>query len=437
MLSRILYLSPDLLRRGWPFFLVYLALFSALTLADGLSLTLFVQRVGADALPIYQAVASVGVLLAVAWYLGNVERVCAGRLFVWILALPGTAVAAVWALVGWFELSGSWLGLLFVGRELGFALVLLHFGTYLQRYFSRDELSRAMPVIYAGGRFGGIAAGAVLEHLGGVWGPSRLLPLVLLLFALGGLGILWIQRRRVPRADLPGLSPGEPPRGADPSAVHSPQGFFRFVLANPLMFWISASTVAYFSCRTFLAFRYNTCFESSFASEAEMASFLGRYTQYALAASLVLQLLVINRWIDRVGLPAAQLTYAALLLAAALLGSLPVTLATAVFARLVEGELRYGLRNPISQLIVNQFSRALRIRARAWSLGLLIPLSTLASSLLLSALLQRGWVEIAAVLTGCLGCGYFVASLALAKQLTPTAARSPNPPAENALPSQV
>src|SRR3712207_8886041 len=39
------------LRRLWPFFLLYLALFAALTLADGFSLSLFVQRVGAEHLP--------------------------------------------------------------------------------------------------------------------------------------------------------------------------------------------------------------------------------------------------------------------------------------------------------------------------------------------------------------------------------------------------
>jgi len=55
--GRLLYVSPGLLRRGWPFFALYLVLFAALTLVDGLSLTLFVQQVGADWLPGYQAFA--------------------------------------------------------------------------------------------------------------------------------------------------------------------------------------------------------------------------------------------------------------------------------------------------------------------------------------------------------------------------------------------
>src|SRR2546421_237459 len=70
-------------------------------------------------------------------------------------------------------------GVLFVTREIAFTLVLMHFGTYLQDYFTRSELNRVLPVIYGGGRVGGIAGGWLLEHLSGTLGPLNVVPVFL------------------------------------------------------------------------------------------------------------------------------------------------------------------------------------------------------------------------------------------------------------------
>jgi hypothetical protein len=69
----------------------------------------------------------------------------------------------------------------------------------------------------------------------------------------------------------------------------------------------------------------------------------------------------------------------------------------------VESELRFGLRNPIMQLIANKFSKPLRVRARAWTFGVVTPLSTLASSFLLGGMAAAGlvlWIPTAGVLCG-------------------------------------
>jgi ATP/ADP translocase len=415
VISRLLYVSPDLLRRGWPFFALYLVLFAALTLVDGLSLTLFVQGVGADCLPYCHAVSALCVLLAVGAYLAGVDDLHPGTVFLVILSAPMALFAMVWVLICRLDAGGSWLGLLFVGRELAFALVLLHFGTYLQHYFTREDLNRVMPVVYAGGRVGGIAGGATLEYLCAAVNPADLLLVAVGMLGAGVLSVILIGRRLAALGE-PERRPPEPRSPSDSEeaiAAQSFRDFLRFVLSNPLMFWITVTTIAYFFCRAFLNFRYSQFFETAFADDVEMASFLGRYTKYALTASLLLQLFCISRLIAWVGLKGAHMTYAVLLVAAALLGGLEMTLSTAVFARLVEGELRYGLRNPTAQLIVNQFSRVLRIRARAWSLGLLIPVSTFTASLILAAMVRAGFTAGIGLLTAGLGLGYLFASAGL------------------------
>jgi ATP/ADP translocase len=404
MFSRILYLEPGQLRRGLPFFALYLLLFAALTLADGLSLTLFVQHVGAAELPRYYGISALCVLFAVGAYLQWAERIGSGRVFAAIIIGPMVLLALVWCAVYLCGASREWLGLLFMAREISFALVLLHFGTYLQDYFTRAELNRVMPIIYAGGRVGGIAGGALLEHLSAVVHPAHLLLVAAGMLALGLVGVSWIGRRVV-TVDEPPIAATRESNSAtaerttmEAAALNSPRDFLRFVWANPLMFWITATTIFYFMCRTFLNFRYSQFFEGAFADDVAMAAFLGRYTQWALLGSLLLQLLIINRWINRVGLAGAHLTYAVLLCAAALLGGLEMTLASA-------------------QLIVNQFSKAMRIRARAWSLGLLIPLSTCAASIMLAGLGEVGWLSWAGILTAVWGVVYLLSSWGLVRGL--------------------
>lgn len=90
-----------------------------------------------------------------------------------------------------------------------------------------------------------------------------------------------------------------------------------------------------------------------------------------------------------------------------------------------EAELRFGLRNPIMQLITNKFAKSLRVRVRAWSLGL--PLATLLSSIVLGILVNRGqaaWVP--RVGAGC-GLLYLAGSLGLVQSFSENTAPVPAP----------
>src|SRR5690606_2043453 len=165
MVSRLLYLEPGQLRRLAPFFGLYLLLFAALTLADGLSLTLLIKQAGPEQLPRIQGLAAVATLAATFLYLCRANAAPSATVFQWILAGPLLLFGLLWVAIHGMQVDSEWLGGLLIGRELAFALVLLHFGTYLQDFFAREELNRVMPIVYAGGRLGGIGGGMLLEHL--------------------------------------------------------------------------------------------------------------------------------------------------------------------------------------------------------------------------------------------------------------------------------
>jgi ATP/ADP translocase len=416
MLNRLLYLRDGELARLLPFFGLYLLLFGAFSLADGLAFALFVQRVGAAGLPTVYGIVAAANFAAMALYLWLAESLGSTRTFVALLCGTALVFGVAWIFLHSAGSHLAWYYLLYVARDLTFTLMLMHFGTFLQDYFTRNEMNRVLPLIYSGGRVGGIAGGFTLAQLAEPWGLLNLLGLFTLLCLFGIAATLAIAWR------YPHAPPETSPNGHLSDDAHDPEvaarrsylGFLRYVWLSPLLFWTTATTLLFMVCRWFLHYQYSQFFGSYFANARAMAEFMGEYTQYALFGSMIVQVLVVNRMIAWIGLKGAMLVYAVLLLIGMLACVGEMTFTLAVFSRVVESELRFGLRNPIMQLITNQFSKSLRLRVRAWSFGMLIPFATLISSGMLQGLsgfdhpaLWVAWVG------GACGLAYFLASLGL------------------------
>ncbi len=481
MLSKLLFLQPGELNRLTPFFAMYMVLSSGFALADVMSQSLVVQRVGVQALPSYYAAIAIGNLLVVSLYIIYAHRM--SGVFVFQSILVGCMVAYLFAYLGLRYLGryDSFYGTLFVSRDIAFTLVLMHFGTYLQDYFTRDELTRVLTIVYAGGRVGSILGGIMVSWLTDIIG-LRNLALVFVGLMVGCFWILMLihwfsqhaesaddnmsdtgaipkdilekmraERQRaleamaaaqatqqpqrtpsgrfifVPQQPEPSLVPTTP--DLEKQAQSSVGGFLNFVWKSPLLYWITITAILFMVCKWLLNFQYNTFFETYFDTRgaenggkdaASMANFLGYYTQVASALSLIIQLFVVNRLIAWVGVRGVFFVYGLLVavsiglnVVTASLGSMTVVIA--VFARLVENELRLGLRNPAMQIITNRFSKASRLRVRAWSMGVLTPVGTLAASGVLFGLAALNSVFWGGVIAAGLGLLYLLTTIALCR----------------------
>lgn len=393
MIDRIrslLALKDEDLGRILAFFSLYLLIFATLTLADGLSISMLVKRVGAESLPYAYAAVAVANLVAIGLYVRTVERVSGTRMLQGILTLTGGSLIVLWWLIH-TKPEAPWYGVVFTVREVAYTLLLMHFGTVVQSYFTRAHLVRSMPLIYAGGRVGGLLGGGVLS----VSASRFALPSLLLMCAgialFGVVATGWVARRygevdsRADNECSTNLR-DDKERDLDRNARTGLRSFLHFVHASPLMRWHTVASILFVICRLILNYQHNTYFEGHFADESAFASFLGTYVMIALVLSLVMQLVVINRMVAWFGLKAAQLGYGLTVVGAMLLNTAGMDLSRAIFSRLVERELRFGWRNPLNQLVINKFSRPLRVRVRAWSMGMLIPGSTIAASSMLAGL---------------------------------------------------
>lgn len=427
--ARLLGIEPSQLRRAIPFFAVYVLLFAGLTMADAVAVALFTSRIGANALPTWYSVTAIASLLLIGVYLTQATRMNSKTLFGWILA----TLISLW-IIGWLLCltvdAAIAPGMLFVTREIALTMVLMHFGTFLQDYFLRSELNRILPTIYAGGRVGGILGGLAVGTLAGQIGTVNLILVTIALVLLAWFGIILIGRMVAERdepeeshdyaADQPQGSSTEA-KGSEqptpelisphPNRIESVIYFLRQVATLPLLTWITITTLLFVVCRWILAFQYTAAFESHFDDEVKLAGFLGFYTQVALLISLFLQLFVVTRLVNWLGVAKAHLTYT-VMVAGALVGNIFFTgLPIGIVSRFVEAELRFGLRNPVNQMLINQFSKKMRIKVRGWSLGWLIPIGTLFSSGLIASLLYLGghpWVALAGLM---FGMGYVLSAI--------------------------
>ncbi|HBJ38225.1 MAG TPA: hypothetical protein DDZ51_26420 [Planctomycetaceae bacterium] len=396
-LHRLLGLNEGELPRALPFFAVYFLFFTALTIADGVAVSLFASRIGAHRLPIWYSATAVLSLVIIGMYLTQATRHSGDRVFGWIIGTMAMLFITAWTA---YQTHGGTipLGMLFVTREIALTMVLMHFGTFLQDYFLRSELNRLLPVIYAGGRLGGIIGGGMLGWIAQRIGTIHLIPIVVLLLAIAWAGIIKIARSVPLQSEdedtLENITGTEPKTRSRREAISQ---FLSQVHRCSLLGWLTTTTLLFIVCRWFLAYQYTASFEVQFDNDIDLAIFLGRYTQFALCISLLLQLFVVNRMVGRLGVSTTHTIYSVLVMGG-LAGNLLVTgLPIAVASRFLESELRFGLRNPVNQMMVNRFSKKMRIIVRGWSLGWLIPIGTLVASAMIAGLAQIGSVAIAAV----------------------------------------
>jgi ATP/ADP translocase len=372
MIERILYLQAGELKKLIPFFFFFFVLYSMLNIGDCISLSLFINRVGAQELPAYFGITSISIFLMMVLYLFMVEKQSNIKLFKYILI---GSISLYF--IGWFiyEYMGGGLwcfGLFLINKEVSYTIVIVHFGNFILDYFSRDQLNRVLPIIYSAGRLGGIAGSLALTQLVKYAGVLNLIFLYLFLGIICFMIITTIEKMHYNREE----------EASRTSPVDMAM-FFKFLITSSFLILVGLNTYLFIICRTFIYYDYNTFFSTYFSSEESMASFLGYYTAIALTISLFIQLLIVNRLVAYIGLKGSHLIYSILTLGAIVFTVLPMNIYFAVYCRFIENELRLGYRSSIMNLIGNKFAKNIRARSRAWTMGAIVPLGTLTGALLL------------------------------------------------------
>jgi len=363
--------------------LVYSLLVLMLRSAEAASLSLFLEHMGFEKLPYtFLAISLVDIPLAFLYL--RLARALPNRGLLSTLAVLLVAcLGAARLLAGVHQSAG-----LFCAYMSSIALntfIVIQWGVVLLDFFTVEESRRAFPLIYAGAHVGGFAAGLLLRHLAVPLGTANLLVVVpagaaLLACLLAGLS----GRLREGRGWRQGERPGPPSRGLEAF------GKIRLLGSSPLLRAIAAATAVMVLLRLALRTCYGAGFEEAFPDSDDMTRFIGTYTIIASVAGIGLQVLLTPRLLTRLGVGIANVAYAgvvgATFLGLAVLPGLP----SAIAGRAADLDLKNAIKTPLSAMFYEGLGEDERADARALILGVVSPLASLVSSLLLVAVTAGG-----------------------------------------------
>ena len=325
-------------------------------LAEGAVLSAFLARVGASGLPTALALRAVAeVVLSLGF-----ERALAHQSPSRAMRLVSVAGAVLFVAMAAAFSSAAGVYAAFVVATAMARIKAIHFGVLTLA--ALPSAARSLPLVQAGGRLGGVAAGPLLALGGPGLGPMSLSGIAAGLYALS--------------FAFMGSSSAAPPSAAPSSETERDAP-----TAPGLLPAIVIGAIALALGRLALVTQSGAILEAAYG-EADLNRVLGVYFTGANLLAFLLQALVVGRVLGAGGLPLLNTGWSLLYLAAQAWLSLgPAAVWVALSARLVESELRNALRTPVASLLYEAIPAARRASARTLVIGVAVPVASLAGGL--------------------------------------------------------
>lgn len=417
-------------REEWPrVLLLFLMAFLAVTGITWGKLTvqpLFWQVVGVDRLGFSFIVEGLAAILLVMVYSPFADRLNHGRLL-WIIAL-GSATAV---LIGWYlliadyQVAGAFL-LYPLFTVIPFILN-LHWWTYVTGFYDARAAKRIVPVLASNARlagaFAGFSVGLLTRWLGSSEAVIALWALTLLVMA----GLVWLSpvilRAEVDTATAATLSAGVPTPIF--SFTDSLREGYRYVMDSPYLRWLSLATLLVSLLLLLMKFESSRIIDGVFGDHLAATAFLGNLEGWANLLLLPVQIFLLSRLINKIGLHNANLIFpvgtagiAGGLLIVIFLSLTPGIVILGSLAYLSANVLNTTFRNPIDNLLYNAVPLRMKGRARAFVNGLLVPTASLLGGLLLLLPFITGTGWVLPVLLVVVAAVYLMAAWRVSRQYT-------------------
>ncbi|MFN8455664.1 MAG: HEAT repeat domain-containing protein [Anaerolineae bacterium] len=382
-------------------------------------------ELGVAALPWFFIIKSVVAIPAIAVYAAFADRVSNTKLLIGILLVSALVIG-----IGLFLLS--W-GLPALAYPLLFLIVFVplddiyytHWYTYINDFYDTQSAKRIVPALVTAISVAGIGAGLSMSTLNDLLGPDSAPKISFIwLGALLGVALLaWLMpyllKEQKFAGELPKQSTSPPPSA---TAEHPHRSYlgniregYRYVVESPFLRWLASSALLLMLLLTLVQYQTSEILLATFKTTENLSAFTGRLSGLAYLVLLPIQLFVLSRIIGRIGLGNANLIYPAgnFAICAGLIAAPGwPTAALGYFSR----TNFYGIIGyTIESLLYNAVPLRVKGRARAFIVGLIVPIGSLIGGLvLLTPLVTTGWFLPAAI--GLLATAFLVNGLIIRQQ---------------------
>jgi hypothetical protein len=400
VLSKITGLSKEELGPVLRLALVFATIGGAVAVGDATVQAVFVARVGADRLPEVLFARAV-ISPALAFLYARFARPREPRSVLSVLLI----IAATGALTGRLLITHGDHGALaaYVVHEVLASLVTVHWGVYLLHVLRGAHALKGTPSVYAAARLGAALAGAALAPLVAFAGAPVGLYVTAALFGAAAAFSVVVARRVIATdddADAPQdeersapttIPPTDDEDAPPPSIPPERRRGFALLFSSPLLLALSLSTAAMVFVRFSLRYQQQSLLEG--VEEHQLAALLAVYTTGANVVGAAIQLGLLGRVLERLGLTKTNLFYAVATLAAQVAIFVAPGIGAALGARFADSELKHAIKTPLSSLFYEAFPAKDRGAARAFVLGLVSPAAQVLGAVGLAAAIAGADVE--------------------------------------------
>lgn len=355
---------------------LYLVIGLGMALGRSSSDALFFKRFGVQYLPHMLLLTSILLVFFSAVYAEFVDRVRPWRMFqVMFLAIGGLLVAD-WAFMRMGDARIAF-ALYFLGYGVISELVIVHFNLYISGFLDALQSKRLFPLINASSRLGAVCGGLLLGFGGAFW-PTENMALAWAALVLLGLAAVAYRHRGERRGRA--VAAPRKRRGKPFSDIR--EGM-RFARNSPLLRVTGIGVFIMIVLVSMQDYLVSTILTAHFHDERSLAAFFGWFFAATNAAVLLLQLLTTNRLLQRFGLKTVNLIFPWSTIASFALLGVSATFIPALVARFNYMGMLPAFRNPAANLFYSALPAHMQGRARALTIGLILPLGLAAASLML------------------------------------------------------
>lgn len=359
-----------------------LAYLGLLALANGLGFAfgrgssdaLFFKRFGVEYLPHMFFLTSIFLVVFSTVYVEFTDRVRPARMLLSIFF-----VLAVFLLLSWLFMAYGAGTLAFAAYFLGVSVAAeilgVHFSLYASQFFDFNQTKRLSPLIEAVARLGRVLGGLLLVLLAKNW-PTEVAALIWLGVIICLMAIVALRHRGEPhRPKLPSVR-----RRAPFADVR--EGL-RFARHSPLLQLTGVGVFLVIILISILDYVASTIITNHYQNAQDLAAFFGWFYAITNAAVLLSQLVLANHLVHRFGMKVVNLIFPCTTAASFALLSLSTAFIPALIGRFNYMGLMPAFRTPVFNLFYSALPRYIQGRARAMSVGLILPLGLACAGLLL------------------------------------------------------
>lgn len=398
LLSQLFPIKPSEWEGVTYFFLVLFIFSFGAGFARSVGMTLLIQNLGGDILPIMFICVDLLIMigsLVYAHYTRRLHSLKILRFFFMAMALFSAIAQVLFIFASYWSETFRWVyGFFFVGFTFFYIIIYIHISSVIASYFTTVQTKRVTSMINTGIPLGGMLGGGVLIVVLNLFHIS--LNLLIIIPSLACLGLLWLLHRINSRLSL--VRAGNVSYQHHKSPLAELFVAFKFIGRSQLMLFMSLGLVTFVIASKLLEYQYQAIiYPSVFSAPIERATFLATYELFANFGWLLIQLFLTSRIIIWLGVGASNVLYPVLSTLAALAlfiyfstinqgqfqESTFVMLSLGIFTQFINQEMRGALRAPTHNLLYNAIPPNLWGVNKAFINGIIFPLATTIASILL------------------------------------------------------